>query len=79
MAKARLASAPRTATLNIRGIDAQAAARIKRASSARGMTLAAYLAALVDLHDAMRSLADSGKHGQVRTELETRGLQSVTA
>jgi hypothetical protein len=66
-------------TLNVRGIDANAAERIKRAAAARSMTIGQYLARLVDLHDAMRALADSGEHDQARTELETRGLQTVRA
>jgi hypothetical protein len=67
------------ATLNIRGIDANAAERIKRAAAARNMTIGKYLAQLVNFHDAMRSLADSGGHDQVATELQIRGLETVRA
>jgi hypothetical protein len=70
-------------TLNIRKIDADAAARAKRAASARGLTLGEYFARLVDLHDAMRALADtetadSGLE-RVCVELAVLGLDTVRA
>lgn len=69
-------------TLNVRNIDDQAAERIKRAAHARGMTVGQYLAKLIDLHDAMRALADTptsdGRWRQVAVELEGLGLQTVT-
>jgi hypothetical protein len=68
-----------TTTLNIRGIDAKAVARAKAAATARGMTLGEYIAAVIVLHDAMRALADSGRHDQVVAELKTLGLETVTA
>lgn len=67
------------ATLNVRGINAQAAARIKAAAAARSLTIGEYLAKLVTLHDHMRHLADSGKHDQLAAELGALGLQTVTA
>jgi len=65
-----------TTTLNIRGIETDAAARIKRAAQARNMTIGAYLARLMDLHDAIRARADAGDD-PLSWELESRGLQTV--
>ena len=67
-----------TTTLNVRGIDAEAAARIKRAAAARGVTIGEYLASLVALHDDMRLLAEKGDR-QVAIALKARGLGTVTA
>lgn len=64
-------------TLNIRGIDDEAAERIKARARIRGMTLAQYLTALVSFHDAARALADT-KGGPISAELRARGLQTVT-
>lgn len=68
-------------TLNVRGIDEQTVARLKRGAQARGWTLAQYLSALVSLHDAMRALADTptpdGRWEQVATELQAIGLDTV--
>ena len=69
-------AAPATGTLNIRGIAAVAADRIRRAAAARGLTLGAYLAALVTLHDAMRARADHGD-AKVAAELAALGLETV--
>lgn len=63
-------------TLNVRGIDAAAATRIRQAAAARGLTIGVYLARLVALHDAMRALADAG-HTQVSAELKRLGLETV--
>lgn len=73
----------------MRGIDATAAARIKAGAAARGLTIGAYLAQLVALHDAMRALADAGQDrcfavecpavAGLRAELTALGLQTVTA
>lgn len=72
---------PALTTLNIRNIDADAVARAKRAAASRDMTIGEYVARLVDLHDAMRALADSqtsdGRWEQVETELATLGLATV--
>lgn len=68
---------PARDTLNVRGIDAGAAERIRRAAAARGLTLGAYLAALVQLHDAMRARADHGD-AKIAGELEALGLGTVT-
>ena len=65
-------------TLNIRGIETDAAARIKRAAQARGMTIGEYLARLVDLHDAVRARADAGDDG-LQAELMSLGLQTTRA
>jgi len=68
-------------TLNVRGIDEQVVERLKRAAQVRGWTLAQHLAALAGLHDAMRALSDTktpdGRWEQVRTELETLGLNTI--
>lgn len=68
-------------TLNIRNIDEDAVARLKRGSQARGWTLAQYVSALALLHDAMRALADTptpdGRWEQVQTELTALGLETV--
>jgi hypothetical protein len=63
-------------TLNVRGIDPTVARRIKAGAAARGLTIGAYLARLVALHDAMRARADAG-HDGLRVELETLGLATV--
>ena len=67
-------------TLNIRKIDPATVERLKRAASARGWTLAEYIARLADLHDAMRALADTqtpdGRWEQVATELQSLGLET---
>ncbi len=74
-----MTAAPR----NIRNLDADTFARIKAAARARNMTIGAYLAALVDLHDVARALADTPEvHGglpQLDIELHALGLQTVTA
>lgn len=69
-------AAPRTSTLNVRGIDGKAAARIKAAAAARGMTIGEYLGKLVTLHDDMRALAEDQTN--VRTALKRLGLETVT-
>lgn len=63
-------------TLNIRGIDREAATRIKRAAHSRDMTVGQFLAHLIDFHDVARARADAGGDDW-RVELETRGLQTV--
>ena len=65
------------ATLNIRQLDAAAAARIKRAAEVRGLTLAQYLAKLALLHDTSRARADAGDDG-LQADLTALGLQTVT-
>jgi len=56
--------------------------RFSRAASMRQLTHAQYLERLLDLHDRMRSLADTatsdGRWEQVQTEIEALGLQTVT-
>lgn len=67
-------------TLNIRKIDTDAVARAKRAAASRDMTLGEYVARLVDLHDAMRALADDYEQvgsPAVGTHLEALGLATV--
>ncbi len=64
-------------TLYIRNLPDDVVQRIHRASSARQMTLAKYIAALVKLHDAMRAHADSGQ-ADIEAELTVLGLQTIT-
>ncbi len=47
-----------TTTLLVRNIDAEVVKRLKLAASARGWTLAVYIAHLVELHDRVRGLVD---------------------
>ena len=61
----------------LRRVPRDAARRFRGAAGARGMTHAQYLAALVDLHVAMRGRADGGD-AQLAAELERLGLASVT-
>lgn len=64
------------ATLNIRNIDDDGAARVKRAAGVRGMTLGEYVAKLAALHDVARARADAGDDG-LQAELEALGLATV--
>jgi hypothetical protein len=66
-----------TTVLNVRGLPADAAVRIKRAARSRNMTIGEYLDSLSKLHDKMRELADSGEDDVVKAELEALGLQTV--
>jgi hypothetical protein len=59
-------------TLNIRGIDAEAVERIKRA--ARGLTAGEYLARVVELHLA---LCDALTPDKLPAELKRLGLEAV--
>jgi hypothetical protein len=61
----------------VRKLPADAARRFRAAAGGRALTHAQYLAALVQLHDAMRALADGGDE-RVRAELERLGLGTVT-
>lgn len=63
-------------TLNVRNIERDAVERIKRAAAARDLTVGAYLARLVTLHDIARQRADSGDDG-LMAELVAIGLQTV--
>lgn len=65
------------ATLNIRNISPEAAARIKRAARARDLTLAEYLDRLSRLHEALRQNAEATS--SLAAELEALGLQTVSA
>ena len=49
----------------------------RAAAGGRSLTHAQYLAALVALHEATRTLAESG-HAEVAAELERLGLTTVT-
>lgn len=61
--------------LQLKGVPAPIHARFAHGARVRGMTQAAYLAALLDLHDAMRARADAGSD-EIQAELEARGLQT---
>jgi hypothetical protein len=61
----------------LRRVPREAARRFRGAAGARGMTHAQYLAALVELHVAMRARADGGD-AELAAELERMGLASVT-
>ena len=67
------------AALNIRHMDRNARERISRGARARGMTLGQYVEALVDLHDAVRDLADGPRSPAAIHILKSLGLESVTA
>ena len=62
-----------------RSISSETRERIRHAARARGMTIAVYLAALVELHDDMRNQAEHQGDPFARTMLETLGLQTVQA
>jgi len=63
-------------TLNVRGIEDEAAERIKRAAAARGITIGEFLARLVDFWEVARAQADGGEF-ELGSELESRGLQTI--
>ena len=63
-------------SINFRNVPIEYRERLNRGASMRGWTIAEYMCHLIDLHDAMRSLADT-MGGQVETELEALGLQTV--
>ncbi|MGH9149170.1 MAG: hypothetical protein ACRD0F_02390 [Acidimicrobiales bacterium] len=62
----------------VEGLEPKVAERFAVAAGARGMTSAAYLTALVDLHESMRRLADAGGNEDVAGGLERLGLATVT-
>ena len=64
--------------LLVRGMSPRALERFKVGSGARALKYADYLAALLDLHDARRRLADSGDD-DVAAILTELGLSTVTA
>ena len=61
----------------LRRVPRVTAARFRGAAGARGLTHAQLLAALVELHVAMRARADGGD-AELAAELERLGLTSVT-
>src|SRR3954451_22831695 len=61
----------------LRRVPRDTARRYRAAAGGRGMTHAQYLAALVQLHEAMRARADGGD-SEVAAELERLALSSVT-
>lgn len=61
----------------MRRVPTKTAARFRGAAGGRGLTHGQYLAALVELHERMRALADT-ENEAVRLELEALGLTTVT-
>jgi hypothetical protein len=61
----------------LRRVPRDTARRYRAAAGGRGMTHAQYLAALVQLHEAIRTRADGGD-AELAAELERLGLSSVT-
>ena len=61
----------------LRRVPRATAQRFRAAAGGRAMTHAQYLAALVQLHDAMRQRADGGD-AALAEQLEALGLSSVT-
>jgi hypothetical protein len=60
----------------LRKVPADIARRFRTAAGGRGLTHAQYLAALVELHESLRALADAGEE-RVAGELERLGLATV--
>lgn len=80
--RGRAATSPgsaRAAELVVKGLSPEALERFRVASGARAMDSAQYLTALVDLHEAMRRLADTGEHPEVEAVLRRLRLGTVTA
>jgi len=61
----------------LRKVPRSIAQRFRASAGGRSMTHAQYLAALVELHEAMRSRADAGDT-ELAAELERLGLTTVT-
>jgi hypothetical protein len=65
----------------VRNVEPDALKRFRMRARARAMTQGNYLAALVDLHDRMRALADHGAPAGLRRsiadELEALGLSTL--
>jgi hypothetical protein len=61
----------------LRSVPRATAQRFRAAAGGRGMTHAQYLAALVQLHEAMRARADGGD-GDLAAELEQLGLTTIS-
>jgi hypothetical protein len=61
----------------LRKVPNDVARRFRAAAGGRALTHAQYLAALVELHESLRTRADEGDE-TARADLERLGLQSVT-
>jgi hypothetical protein len=61
----------------LRKVPRPVAQRFRASAGGRGMTHAQYLAALVELHESMRTRADAG-NAELAAELERLGLTTVT-
>jgi hypothetical protein len=61
----------------LRRVPRAVAQRFRASAGGRGLTHAQYLAALVELHESMRTRADGGD-AELAAELERLGLSTVT-
>jgi hypothetical protein len=61
----------------LRRVPRPVAQRFRASAGGRGLTHAQYLAALVELHESMRTRADAGD-AELGAELERLGLSTVT-
>ena len=61
----------------LRSVPRATAQRFRAAAGGRGLTHAQYLAALVQLHEAMRGRADGGDP-EIAAELERLGLTTIS-
>ena len=61
----------------LRSVPRATAQRFRAAAGGRGLTHAQYLAALVQLHEAMRGRADGGD-AEIAAELERLGLTTIS-
>jgi hypothetical protein len=66
-----------TEDIMLRSVPRATAQRFRAAAGGRGLTHAQYLAALVQLHEALRHRADGGD-AEVGAELERLGLSTVS-
>ncbi len=62
----------------MRNIPASVHARITQARQIRGLSFDEYFEKLLELHEAMRALADSGDE-RIQAELTRLGLQTISA
>ena len=72
-------AAAKPGTLVVEGLAPEVLERFRVAAGARGMEPAEYLAALTELHEAMRRLADQGGNEDVDGVLRRLRLSTVTA
>jgi hypothetical protein len=63
-------------TINVRRLDAEALALLRKGATVRGLTYAEYIKRLLELHQAARARADAGDDG-LQAELKALGLETV--